>query len=419
MAIARVDYSSALRASTFAVLSPQFCSVVLRSTCALSMFTSAAAGLQLPLARDLSAWRCSGARVYEAGVAGEERVRGMGGGGVGLLVLRMTDTGGACGRDVKRMLMAVVKRVAAVRAAATPEGFFKRGRREYDEGSYASAAQSWGRAVDLKHAHAHALLSMMLIDGRLDVPTDHIRAYELALAGAGMGCAHSKGVLGRCYCGGFGVAEDIAKAFELGRESAAAGSCMGQFLVGKCYETGLGVEQDDAEAVRWYMLAAELGHADAQCNLGAMFDEGEGVAQDRAEALRWYIVAAQQGDGHAQYNLGRMYRGGEGVGQDKAEAVRWYRLAAEQGDIDAQCCLGCMHREGEGIAQDFAQAAHFYRLAAEQGEADAQNILGLMFHAGEGVAQNRAEALRWFRLAAAQGDADSRFSIEALERMDA
>jgi TPR repeat protein len=182
---------------------------------------------------------------------------------------------------VKRLLMAVVKRVAAVRAAATPEGFFALGQREYDEGSYASAAQSWGRAVDLKHAHAHALLSMMLIDGRLDVPTDHIRAYELALAGAGMGCAHSKGVLGRCYSAGFGVAANHALSVALGRESAAAGSCMGQSVLAVCCYFGEGgVAQDHCEAVRLWRLAAVQGHAVAQYNLGRMFHEGRGVAQD-------------------------------------------------------------------------------------------------------------------------------------------
>jgi hypothetical protein len=64
----------------------------------------------------------------------------------------------------------------------------------------------------------------MLIDGRQDVPKDKKRALELAAAGAGMGCTHSKGALGRCIVIGAGVAKDVAKGLALARKSAAAGS---------------------------------------------------------------------------------------------------------------------------------------------------------------------------------------------------
>ena len=213
------------------------------------MCASMAAQLQLPRDRHdvLSALRYRGVCVHEVGVAGEERWRAMCDGGVGLLVLRMTATGGACGRDVKRLMMSIVRRVAAVNAAATPEG---------------------------------AQLADMLFWGRPDVAIDHKRAFELASAGAGMGCAHSKGVLGCCYAYGRGVAEDGAKGLQLGRESAAAGSCMGQFVVGKCYEAGWGVAQDYAEAVRFWRLAVTQGHARAQFILGDMFYYGQGVAPD-------------------------------------------------------------------------------------------------------------------------------------------
>jgi len=389
-AIARVDDSSAaLRASapqhTLRLVSPQLCSALFRSRSAVLMCASMAAQLQLPRALHdvLSAFGCRGLCVYEVGVAGEERGRAMGGGGVGLLVLRMTAAGGACGRDVKRMMMSVVRRVAAVQAAATPEG---------------------------------AQLADMLFWGRPNVPADHNRAFELASAGAGMGCVHSKGVLGCCYAYGRGVAEDGAKGLQLGRESAAAGSCMGQFVVGKCYDAGWGVAQDYAEAVRFYRLAAEQGYARAQVNLGYMFDAGQGVAQDYAEAMRFFRLAAEQGLANAQYNLGIMICNGQGVAQDDAEAVRLYRLSAAQGHAGAQYNLGVMFYNGRGVAQDDAEAVRFYRLAAAQGYAGAQYNLGVMFYKGRGVAHDRAEAIRLFRLAAAQGHADA---AEALRRLGA
>ncbi len=89
----------------------------------------------------------------------------------------------------------------------------------------------------------------------------------MAAAGAAMGCAHSKGALGRCLVGGFGVAEDKGKGLALGRESAAAGSCFGQRAVGVCYDFGLGVAQDYAEAVRLWRLAAAQGNENVQNKL--------------------------------------------------------------------------------------------------------------------------------------------------------
>ena len=80
----------------------------------------------------------------------------------------------------------------------------------------------------------------MLMNGRPGVAKDEKRGFELATAGAALGCAHSKGALGRCYVGGHGVAEDEARGLALGRESEAAGSCFGQFVVGACYKFGCG-----------------------------------------------------------------------------------------------------------------------------------------------------------------------------------
>jgi hypothetical protein len=184
------------------------------------------------------------------------------------------------------------------------EGAFEEGQRLYGEQRFSEAAERWGRAALLQHGPSHAHVSDMLIDGRPCVAVDVKRAFALAAAGAALGCAHSKGVLGRCYLGGFGVAIDYARGLALGRESAAAGSCFGQYDFGWCYHYGRGgVAQDYAEAVRLYSLAAAQGYAAAQNNLGVMFDSGQGVAQDRAEAIRWFRLAAAQGSAQAQTNL--------------------------------------------------------------------------------------------------------------------
>ena len=133
----------------------------------------------------------------------------------------------------------------------------------YEQERYSGAAKSWGQAALLQHGASHAFLSNMLFEGRPGVSKDEKRALELAAFGAAMGCAHSKGVLGRCFVFGVGVAQNVAKGLALGRESAAAGSCFGQYVVGLCYHQSEGVAQDYAEAVRLYRLAAAQGYAGA------------------------------------------------------------------------------------------------------------------------------------------------------------
>jgi hypothetical protein len=215
------------------------------------------------------------------------------------------------------------------------EGLFEEGQRLYGEQRFSEVVELWEWAALLQHAPSHAHLSSMLVEGRADVADNVKRAFELAKAGAALGCAHSKGALGRCYVGGLWVAKDEARGLALGRESEAAGSCFGQYVVASCYEFGYGgVAQDYAEAVRLYSLAAAQGHAVAQSNLGLMFENGRGVAQDYAEAVRLYSLAAAQGNADAQVGLGVMFENGRGVAQDTEEAIRWYRLAAEQGDGD-------------------------------------------------------------------------------------
>ena len=186
------------------------------------------------------------------------------------------------------------------------ETLFEKGQRLYGEQRYREAAESWGQAALLQHAPSHAFLSSLLIDGRADVAKDEQRAFEFASGGAALGCAHSKGALGRCLVYGAGVAKDVGRGLALARESAAAGSSFGQFVVGLCYTSGRGVALDYAEAVRWWRLSAAQGHEVAQFNLGNMFEDGQGVAQYDAEAVRWYQLAAAQGNADATAALARL-----------------------------------------------------------------------------------------------------------------
>ena len=230
------------------------------------------------------------------------------------------------------------------------ESLFEEGLRLYGEHRFNDAAESWGRAALLQHGPSHAFVSNMLFEGRQDVAEDRERAFEFASVGAALGCAHSKGALGRCI-----VWRDPAKGLALGRESAAAGSCFGQNVVGMCYSDGLVVAEDYAEAVRALRLAAAQGHAEAQYALGTLFDNGEGVAEDAAEAARLYLLAAEQGLSAAQLSIGTAFENGRGVTKDNAQAARWYCHAVAQGEANisaknAADLLRCLAEEDESVA---------------------------------------------------------------------
>jgi uncharacterized protein len=296
------------------------------------------------------------------------------------------------------------------------EGVFEEGQRLYGEQRFSEAAERWEQAALLQHGPSHAHLSSMAIEGRAGFPKDMKRAFVLAAAGAALGCAHSKGALGRCYASGEGVARDSARGLALGRESEAEGSCFGQYVVGLCREAGWGaLARDYSEAVRLYRLAAAQGHAAAQKSLGYLIQKGRGLAQDKEEAVRFYRLAAEQGHAEAEQKLAYMISVGRGVAQDYAEAARLFRLAAAQGDAYSQKSLGYMfQRGGRGVAQDHAEAARFYRLAAAQGDVYSQKSLGYMYQSGQGVVLDYSEAARLYRLAAAQGDAFSQKSLGRL-----
>jgi TPR repeat protein len=258
------------------------------------------------------------------------------------------------------------------------EGVFEEGQRLYGEQRFSEAAERWGRAALLQHGPSHAHLSNMLLEGRSDVVKDEARAFALACSGADCGCAHSKGVLGRCYVYGAGISQDVARGLALGRESAAAGSCFGQFVVGRCCYEGWCTAQDYAEAVRLWQAAAAHGHSAAQYNLGNMFDSGQFVGQDLPEAVRLWTLSASQGDAYAQANLAVMLCNGRGVARDAKEAARLSRLAAVQGHSPAQHNLGFMYEKGQGVARDREEAIRWFRLAAAQGYAPAKAALKRM-----------------------------------------
>ena len=252
-----------------------------------------------------------------------------------LLVLRLMRfrSAGRC-RLPLRLATCVVSRRHFLVSKNLADGLFKEGQRWYEQMRFSDAARSWGQAALLQHAHSHALLSDMLIDGRLCVRADEKQAFELARIGAAMGCAHSKGVLA-FFRTEIEDHQDIEKGIALARDSAAAGSCFGQYVLGRCYNAGWGVAKDFDEGMRLRRLAAANGSDRAQYDLGMIYGvfglDDDSV--DDAEAARWFRLAAAQGDYMAQRKWASLLEKGRGVAQDYAEAARWFGLAAAYMDF--------------------------------------------------------------------------------------
>jgi len=169
------------------------------------------------------------------------------------------------------------------------DALYRRALQLRSELRFADAAAEFEKAIALGHGPSHADLAGMLICGREGLPKNGSRAFQLADAGARLGCMHSVGALALCYTNGIGCARDRDRALMLARQSAAAGSRYGQLDVGELFRSGLSDGSTDYnEAFDKFRLAAAQGLDGAQYVYGCMFENGWGTGKDEAEALTWY-----------------------------------------------------------------------------------------------------------------------------------
>jgi TPR repeat protein len=276
-----------------------------------------------------------------------ERLKLLGCGLLGMLLLRMADVCIFQSRDSTRIsaksrrLMrfdGALHRVAAVRGFATPEGLvavLKAVRPLLDDLRFAAAAAEYRHAVAAGHVRCRAELAWLLLWGRDGVPEDKQLAFRLAFEGVRLGCEHSCGVLASCFAWGAGCVKDSSRAMQLASKSAAAGSRYGQYAMGRLHFD----EQDDSRAAGLFRQAAAQRLDAAQWCLGFLHQHGKGVNQNVNEALHWYRLAADQGLPLAYVSVAQMHERGEGVQADRASAVRLYRLALAAGHFDALAAI--------------------------------------------------------------------------------
>ena len=120
------------------------------------------------------------------------------------------------------------------------------------------------------------------------------------------------------------------KIFVSHKAKAEKGDRAAQYVLGGCYAGGFGVAEDTVEAVKWYHKAAEQGEPLAQFWLGVSYANGNGVVQDLVEAVKWFHLSAIQGDTNAQEHLAHCYYKGEGVTKNDFEAYAYWNLSRSQ-----------------------------------------------------------------------------------------
>ena len=182
----------------------------------------------------------------------------------------------------------VIRRTAAGRAAASPEGCFQEGRRLCAAGRFKAAAPKLEVAASGGLVGAVAELAWLLWYGREGVEADRGRAVALAEQGTRLDCVHCKGLLAIAIMNEEHASKDVRKAHEarslrLAQESAAAGSKWGQLAMAQHH---VHVNRSD----ELYRQAAAQGLDEAQFLLGCTFDSESGGSDD-AEALRWYATS--------------------------------------------------------------------------------------------------------------------------------
>jgi TPR repeat protein len=279
----------------------------------------------------------AGALVYDMSLLLAERLRAVGCGFKCKLV-RLLSLG--TGRHFEpqrntrachKMMLSIVRRVAAGLAAAVRDEAAKEAEELCASGQCAAAVVPLQRAIYLGNLPSRAHMAWLLLDGREGVAKDDNRGFDLAEEGARLGCHHCQGVLATCYTSGYGCDEDTARSLQLARESSGKGSRYGQYVLGLSFGVNDGVE-DRARALALYRLAAAQNLDAAQLQLGTVLHYGADFGKKiNLEALECFELAAAQGHPKACFYLAELFITGFGVRRNMAKAIHWYTRAQAAG----------------------------------------------------------------------------------------
>lgn len=247
-------------------------------------------------------------------------------------------------------------------------------------------------AAQMGHVMAQAQAAYMCLKGLGTPHVDYARAFQLAQSAAEKGNAQACYVLGVCFEGGHGTAQNKQKALEyytmaVNQDFAEAQSGYDRLKEEIANQNGdsdiadqlfteavkLDQQKNYFAAFQLYLRAAEMGHITSMFNTGYDYEAGEGVEKNVQKAEKWYLAAAEKGFPDAMSRLSWLYFGEKGIPADYAAAYKWAKRGTELNDGASFTNFGVCYEEGYGVSQDKQRALELYKKAADLGRQAGKN----------------------------------------------
>ena len=129
-----------------------------------------------------------------------------------------------------------------------------------------------------------------------------------------LGCRYSNGRLG--------LPQDYVKAFELWHRAGELGCAVSYSCIGSAYRQGRGVVEVDMKKAKHYLeLAAMRGETEARHDLGVT----EGNSGNYHRALKHWMIATEGGSTTSLEYIKKLYSNGYATKDDYANALRSYQ----------------------------------------------------------------------------------------------
>lgn len=273
---------------------------------------------------------------------------------------------------------------------------------------------------------AYGILSWIYRSGvgkHFGVPTDEIRAYDIAVEGARrmdhgsfftLGLLHefgtdalpispklsaenyinalNRGSLSAKFRLGINylnhATHDAEVAFSLIESAAKEGLIEAYDFLGWAYENGYFTEQNIAMAIKFYRAAADELYATGQYNLSVLLRDSDDF-QEQEEGITWLKRAAYNGHSEAQFDLS-LYLVDIENDASKKEAVEWAKLSAHSGNPRGISMLAWLLDEGIGTLQNIRESRELFQESANMGDPYSQYRFGRMMFEGNGVPKDTA-----------------------------